>query len=79
MGRLGGVLATFLGVGILMIGFRDAWDQVFTVMNTTTPLSNIESVLWQFAPIAIPVGAVIGGVVVLTRRRKPDNGDTTEW
>lgn len=79
MGRLGGVLATFLGIGILMIGFRDAWDEVFIVMNTTSTLTDIESIVWRFAPIAIPVAAVVGGVIMLTRRRKPDDGNTTEW
>jgi len=79
VGRLGGVLGTFLGIGILMIGFRDAWDDVYEVMNTTAGLTNIESIVWRFAPIAIPVAAVVGGVIILTRRRKPDDGNTTEW
>lgn len=79
MGRLGGVLGTFVGIGILMIGMRDAWDEVFNVMNTTTTLSTFESIVWQFAPIAIPVGAVVGGIIVLTRRSGPRDNDTTEW
>lgn len=79
MGKLGGVLGTFVGIGILMIGMRDAWDEVFNVMNTTTTLSTFESIVWQLAPIAIPVGAVVGGIIVLTRRSGPRDNDTTEW
>ena len=79
MGKLGSVLTTLVGVGILMIGFSDAWDEVFAVMNTTKTLSDMESIIWRFAPIAIPVAAVVGGVITLTRRRRPEDRNTTEW
>ena len=79
MGKLGGALATFIGIGILMIGFRGAWDQLFDVMNTTSTLTGIESIVWRFAPIAIPIAAVVGAVIALTRRKGPNDRNTTEW
>ena len=80
MDKLGGALMTLVGIGVIMIGFRTGWDQLYTVMNETKTLTNIESLVWQFAPIAIPVAAVVGGIIVLSRRndkRRDDN--RTEW
>lgn len=79
MDRLGGILATFIGFGILMIAFRPMWNQVWDVMNTTTGLSNMESLVWESVPLAIPIAAVIGSVILLVRRRSPrSNADTWE-
>ena len=72
-------MATFIGIGVIMIGFRDAWDQLFDVMNTTTTLSGLESIVWRFAPIAIPIAAVIGGILVLVRRRDNRREGVSEW
>lgn len=79
MGKLGTVLGSFIGVGLLMIGMRDAWDEMYEVMNTTAGMTNIESIVWRFAPIAIPIAAVIGGVIVLVRRRDNRREGFTEW
>ena len=79
MGKLGGAVATLLGVGVLMIGFRPAWDAMYETMNVTG-LSNIESIIWKFAPIAIVLGAIVGGVLVLARRRDNQREDgETRW
>jgi hypothetical protein len=79
MGKLGTVLGGFVGVGLLMIGMRDAWDEVYEVMNTTVGMTSIENLIWRFAPIAIPIAAVIGGVIVLVRRRDNRREGFTEW
>ena len=80
MGRIGGAVVVLLGVGVLMIGMRPAWDAMFGVMNTTSGLTSIESMVWRSLPIAIPVAAVVGSIIGLVRRH--DNrkeGGYTEW
>jgi len=80
VGKLGGVIATFAGLGILMIGFRPAFDEMLVVMNTTHQLSTIESLIWNSAPIAIILGLVVGSILLLAQRR--DNrkeGGYSEW
>jgi len=78
--RLSGILATFLGIAILMIGFRPAYDIMFETMNTTgSGLSNIESMVWRFAPVAIPIAAIVGGIIVLGRRRSNRREGETRW
>ena len=80
MGRLGGILATFVGLGILMIGFRPAFDEMFAVMNATKQLTTIESLVWEFVPIAMVLAVVVGSILVLAKRR--DNrreGGETRW
>ena len=80
MGKLSGILVTFVGIAILMIGFRPAYDIMFETMNTTgSGLSNIESMVWRFAPVAIPIAAVVGGIIVLGRRRDNRREGTTQW
>ena len=80
MDRLSGILATFLGIAILMIGFRPAYDIMFETMNTTgSGLSNIESMVWRFAPVAIPIAAIVGGIIVLGRRRSNRREGETRW
>ena len=80
MGRLTDVLLGFAGVGVMMIGFRPAWDIMFDLMNTTgTGLTGMESIVWRFAPIAIPVAAVVGGIVLIGRKRDDRREGETRW
>ena len=80
MGKVGSALATILGVVIVMIGFRSGWDAIFDVMNTTSGLTDIESLVWRLAPIAIILGAVVGGVLLVGRRHNNrKEGGYTEW
>ena len=79
MDRIGGILATMVGIAILMIGFRPAWNQFFVVMNETSTLSNMESIVWRFAPVAIPIAFVVGSVIVLGRRRSQRREGETRW
>lgn len=78
MDRLGGVLATLVGFGIFMIAFRPMWDDMWDVMNTTSGLSTMESLVWEFVPLAIPIAVVVGSVILLVRRRTPRN-DSDTW
>jgi len=78
--KLGGVFATLLGIGILMVGFRPAWDVMYDMMNTTgTGLTNIEGMIWRFAPLAIILGAVVGGIIILAQRRGQQREGETRW
>ena len=80
MSKISGVLATFVGLGILMIGFRPAFDELFLVMNTTKQLTGIESIVWELVPIVLPLGAVVGGILLLARRRENRReGGETRW
>jgi len=80
VGKLGGILATFVGLGILMIGFRPAFDEMFAVMNTTKQLTTIESLVWEFVPIAMVLAVVVGSILVLAKRRDNQReGGETRW
>ena len=80
MGKIGGILITLVGVGILMIGFRPAWDVMYDMMNTTgSGLSGLESTVWRLAPIAIPVAAIIGGIVIIVRRDGNRREGISRW
>ena len=80
MGKLGEILGGFVMLGILFIGFRPAFDELFITMNTTKQLSTIESLIWGNIPVVMVAAAAVGGVLVLARRRSNrKEGGYTEW
>ena len=68
-----------LGIGIVLLGpFNTILVELVEAINNSVPMSDFESMTWNFITLAVPISIILASIAVLIRGAKDIGGSSKD-